>query len=94
MKIYDFENGYDEAIKYLKWLNNTADKSVVYICHVYVYSTNGEFSFTIDGRNTHIATNDTCVMVKNYIDDELSYMDVVDIASVVAIRYAFVCTKR
>ena len=94
MKMHDFDNGYDDAIKWLRWLNKTADKSVVYMCHAYIYSTNGDFSFTIDGRNTPIATNDTCVEVKNYIDNELSYMDVIDIASVVAVRYAFVRTKR
>lgn len=94
MKMHDFENGYDEAIKSLRKLNNTAENSIIYMCYVYIYAASGEFSFTIGERNSTVSTNDTCIRIKNYIDDELKDIDVIDIASVAAVHYIFVRTKR
>ena len=94
MKMYDFDNGYDEAVKSLKGLNQTADDSVIYKCCAYIYTAKGRFSFTIGGRESIVGTNETCIRIKNYIDNELSDMDVIDIASVLAVRYVFVSTKK
>ena len=94
MKMHDFDNSYDEAIKSLKQLNSTAEDSIIYMCYVYIYAASGEFCFTIGQRTSIVGTNDTCVRVKSYIDDELKDIEVIDIASVAAIRYVFVRTKK
>ena len=100
MKMHDFNNGYDDAIKCLRRLNdirrlnNTAEDSVIYTCYAYIYAASGEFSFTIDGCNSIITTNDTCVKIKNYIDDKVNDITVIDIDSVAAVHYIFARTKK
>ena len=94
MKMHDFDNGYEEAIKNLKRLNNTADDSVIYECYACISTTSSEFSFIIGKRKSIIGTNETCIRIKNYIDDEMIDMDIIDVSSITAVHYTFVCTKK